>query len=98
MKKNKEENSSHMTFHTCKIFPAYFMSLVEFLKRSLKHCKCSVLSAVIFFMSQYRTREICLDVMKGPIYKFYINSIPFIFSLSFKEISVFSSKTKNKVA
>ena len=57
-----------------------------------------VLSAVIFFMSQYRTREICLDVMKGPIYKLYINSIPFIFSLSFKEISVFSSKTKNKVA
>ena len=32
IKKNKEENSHHITFHTCKFLPVYFMSLAEFLK------------------------------------------------------------------
>ena len=47
-----------------------------------------VLRAVIFFMTQYRTKGICLDIMEGHICKLCMNLIPFIFPLSFKEVSV----------
>lgn len=57
-----------------------------------------VLRAVIFFMTQYRTKGICLDIMEGHIYKLYMNLIPFIFPLSFKEVYVLTFRTKNKVA